>query len=139
MTDPPADAAAVLPIANETDVIRVRQTLRTAAEQAGLGLIDTTKLVTAGSELARNILVYATGSRGTVRVSRVRARDRQGVQAAFSDYGPGIEDMDSAMTDGYSTSGRLGLGLPGAGRLADEMGVTTGPDGTTIVITKWGR
>jgi serine/threonine-protein kinase RsbT len=132
--------AAVLTIAAEADLIRVRQALRAAAQQAGLGLVDTTKLITAGSELARNILTYATASRGTLRAELVTSRGRRGVRATFSDDGPGIEDVDKALTDGYSTSGSLGLGLPGAGRLTDEMTVATGPgQGTTVVITKWAR
>jgi len=130
---------AVLTIAAEADLIRVRQMLRAAAQQAALGLVDTTKLITAGSELARNILVYATGSRGSLRVTQVAALGRRGVRAAFSDEGPGIEDVDKALSDGYSSSGSLGLGLPGAGRLTDEMTVTTSTQGTTVVITKWAR
>jgi serine/threonine-protein kinase RsbT len=132
--------AAVLTIVAEADLIRVRQALRAAAQQAGLGLVDTTKLITAGSELARNILIYATGSRGTMRAELVAGRGRRGVRATFSDDGPGIDDVDKALTDGYSSSGSLGLGLPGAGRLTDEMTITTGPgQGTTVVITKWAR
>jgi serine/threonine-protein kinase RsbT len=129
----------VVPIAAEADLIRVRQVLRAEAQRAGLGLVDQTKLITAGSELARNILVYATGSRGSLRVEQVTARGRRGVRATFSDGGPGIEDVDKALTDGYSTGGSLGLGLPGARRLTDEMTITTGKQGTTVAITKWGR
>ena len=136
----PDMSGAVLTIAAEADLIRVRQTLRAAAQQAGLGLVDTTKLITAGSELARNILIYATGSRGSLRVVQVTGpRGRRGVRATFSDHGPGIDDVEKALTDGYSSSGSLGLGLPGAGRLSDEMTITTGPEGTTVVITKWAR
>lgn len=135
----PATEVTVLPVAAEADLIRVRQALRAAAQQAGLGLVDTTKLITAGSELARNILVYATGSKGRLRVEQVAARGRRGVKATFSDDGPGIEDVEKALTDGYSSSGSLGLGLPGAQRLTDEMTITTGPQGTTVTITKWAR
>lgn len=131
--------AAVVAIAVEADLIPVRQTLRAAAQQAGLGLVDQTKLITAGSELARNILVYATGSRGRLEVEQVAARGRRGVRAAFSDDGPGIEDVDKALTDGYSSGGSLGLGLPGAGRLTDEMTIDTSPQGTTVTVTKWTR
>src|SRR5262249_32293917 len=131
--------AAVLAIAAEADLIRARQALRAAAQQAGLGLVDQTKLITAGSELARNILVYAAGSKGRLRGEQVTARGRCGVRATFSDDGPGIEDTGKALTDGFSTSGSLGLGLPGAGRLTDEMTITTSPQGTTVVITKWAR
>lgn len=128
-----------MPVAAEADLIRVRQALRAAAQQAGLGLVDTTKLITAGSELARNILIYATGSKGRLRVEQAAARGRRGVKATFSDDGPGIEDVDKALTDGYSSSGSLGLGLPGAQRLSDEMTIATSPQGTTVTITKWAR
>lgn len=135
----PATEVTVVPVAAEADLIRVRQALRAAAQQAGLGLVDTTKLITAGSELARNILVYATGSKGRLRVEQVAARGRRGVKATFSDDGPGIEDVEKALTDGYSSSGSLGLGLPGAQRLTDEMTITTSPQGTIVTITKWAR
>jgi serine/threonine-protein kinase RsbT len=133
-------ARVAVAIADESDLIRVRQVLRAEALRAGLGLVDQTKLITAGSELARNILVYATGSRGSLLVEQVLAVGRRGVRATFSDEGPGIADVDAAMTDGFSTGGSLGLGLPGAGRLADEMTVTSASgSGTTVVITKWAR
>lgn len=133
-------AAAALTIAVEADLIRVRQALRVAARKAGLGLVDQTKLITAGSELARNILVYATNSRGTLCVWQVAERGHRGVRASFSDDGPGIDDVDKALTDGFSTAGSLGLGLPGAKRLTDRMTITTGTgQGTTVEITKWAR
>ncbi len=140
MAVPLADAAVTeVAITAEADLIRVRQVLRGAAQQAGLGLVDETKFVTAGSELGRNILTYATGSRGRLRVELARRAGRSGVQATFSDDGPGIADIDAAFTDGFSTSGSLGLGLPGAKRLVDEMTLTSGADGTTVVIVKWAR
>jgi serine/threonine-protein kinase RsbT len=132
--------AAVVPIADEADLIRVRQLLRAEAQRAGLGLVDQTKLITAGSELARNILRYATGSRGSLRVEQVAADGRRGVRARFADDGPGIDDVELALTDGFSSTGSLGLGLPGARRLADEMSITTGRGlGTTVTIVKWAR
>ncbi len=132
--------AVVVAVASEADLVHARQTLRAEAVRAGLGLVDQTKLITAGSELARNILTYATGSRGELRVEQVRSRERVGVRATFSDEGPGIEDLDAAMTDGFSTSGSLGLGLPGSKRLVDEMTVSSaGASGTTVVIVKWRR
>lgn len=133
-------AGVAVAIADEADLIRVRQVLRAEAVSAGLGLVDQTKLITAGSELARNILIYATGSRGSLLVEQVQAAGRRGVRATFTDHGPGITDIDAAMTDGFSTGGSLGLGLPGAGRLADEMTVTSASgSGTTAVIIKWAR
>lgn len=140
MALPLADAAAAeVVITAEADLIRVRQVLRNEAQRAGLGLVDETKFVTAGSELARNILTYATGSRGRLRVEQVQRPGRRGVRATFSDDGPGIEDVEAAFTDGFSTSGSLGLGLPGARRLVDDLELTSGPAGTTVVIVKWAR
>lgn len=132
-------AVKTVEIATEADLIRVRQALRAASEQAGLGLVDSTKLITAGSELTRNILTYATGRRGTLSVEQVRALGRSGVRATFTDSGPGIPDLDAALTDGFSTGGSLGLGLPGSRRLVDELTVDTSPAGTTVTVVKWGR
>ena len=132
--------AVTASIVSEADLIHVRQILRSAAVEAGLGLVDQTKLITAGSELTRNILSYATGRRGQVQVEEVRRADRRGVRATFSDEGPGIEDLDAAMSDGYSTGGSLGLGLPGSKRLVDALTIDSAPGkGTTVVIVKWGR
>jgi serine/threonine-protein kinase RsbT len=108
--------------------------------RAGLGLVDQTKLVTAGSELGRNILTYATGRRGELRIEQVRSGERSGVRATFRDEGPGIPDLAAAMRDGFSTNGSLGLGLPGSKRLVDEMTITSASGaGTTVVIVKWRR
>jgi serine/threonine-protein kinase RsbT len=123
----------------EADLIRVRLVIRGEAEEAGLGLVDQTKLVTAGSELARNILTYATGGEGELRVERIVRERRRGVRATFSDRGPGIADLDAALTDGFSTGGSLGLGLPGSRRLVDELTIDSGVSGTTVVIVKWAR
>ncbi len=126
-------------IAAQADLIRVRQALRAVAEQAGLGLVDSTKLITAGSELTRNILTYAVDGVGTLRVERVDAGGRSGVRAVFSDRGPGIADLEAALTDGFSTGGSMGLGLPGSKRLVDDMTIETSPSGTTVTVIKWGR
>ena len=77
--------------------------------------------MTAGSELARNILRHANGSEGVVVMGRCASPQRPGVHAVFSDHGPGIADLDAAMRDGYSTTGSLGLGLPGSRRLVDAF------------------
>jgi serine/threonine-protein kinase RsbT len=130
----------VFDIVDESDLIRVRKVLRTEAEAVGLNLVDATKLITAGSELARNILNYATGRRGRVGVEQVSRQGRRGVRATFTDDGPGIEDIEAALTDGFSTRGSLGLGLPGARRLVDDMTLTSATgSGTTVVIVKWQR
>jgi serine/threonine-protein kinase RsbT len=127
-----------IPVTTDQDVVRVRQLVRTVAVDAKLSLVDQTKLVTAASELARNTLVYGGG--GTVEVSRVRNEVRAGIRIVFADQGPGIADLDLALTDGYTTGGGLGLGLSGARRLVDDFTIDTAPgEGTTISITKWCR
>jgi serine/threonine-protein kinase RsbT len=135
-----AEACLVVAIRSEADLITVRRTLRAEAARAGLGLVDQTKLVTAGSELARNVLNYATGSRGRLQVEQVTAGNRRGVRARFSDDGPGIDDVEAALTDGFSTAGSLRLGLPGSRRLVDELTITSAlGSGTIVVIVKWER
>jgi serine/threonine-protein kinase RsbT len=134
------EAGTVLAIRGEADLLRVRSALRTEAGTAGLGLTAATKLVTAGSELARNIVRYATGARGTVTIEPLVDGNRTGVRAMFRDEGPGIADVDAAMRDGYSTAGSLGLGLPGSRRLVDEFELDSQPGrGTTVVIVQWQR
>ncbi|MFE6282675.1 anti-sigma regulatory factor [Streptomyces sp. NPDC057877] len=130
----------VFAIAHEADLIRVRKVLRAEAQTAGLNLVDATKLITAGSELARNILNYATGGRGRVSVEQVYQQGRRGVRVTFADDGPGIADLEAAMTDGFSTRGSMGLGLPGSRRLVDDLTVASAAgSGTTVVIVKWQR
>src|SRR4029079_9607868 len=109
--------------ADESDLLRVRSALRVEAQNVGMGLTAATKLITAGSELARNIVRYATHRRGTVTIQRIRDGDRQGVRVVFSDTGPGIADVDEAMRDGFSSAGSLGLGLPVTRRLVDEFSI----------------
>ena len=125
-------------IALDQDVVRVRQAMRAAAVTAGLSLIDQTKVVTAASELARNTLIYGGGGSALLEiVSNGRAR---GVRVTFADKGPGIADIGLALTDGYTTSNGLGLGLSGARRLVDEFELDSAPGaGTRVTITKWGR
>jgi len=128
-----------LPIQFGDDVVRVRQRVRVVAADSGLSLVDQTKLVTAASELARNALVYGGG--GTARIEVVTsAVGRAGVQVGFSDDGPGIADVDLALTDGWTTGGGLGLGLSGARRLVDEFELTSKlGHGTSVVVIKWSR
>ena len=125
-------------VASDQDVVRVRQLVRTVAVSVKLSLVDQTKLVTAASELARNTLVYGGG--GTVEVSRVDGGRRAGIRIVFSDQGPGIANLDLALTDGYTTGGGLGLGLSGARRLVDEFDIDTAVGrGTNVTVTKWCR
>lgn len=120
----------------EEDIVRVRQLARTAATEAGLSLVDQTKLVTAASELARNTVVYGGG--GTARLNVVQSAGRCGVRIEFEDHGPGITDIELALKDGYTTGNGLGLGLSGAKRLCSEFELRSEPGkGTTVVITRW--
>lgn len=129
----------VVKIVDETDLIVVRQTLRSHARAAGLSLVEETKFITAGSELARNIVTHTTTGCGEVVVEHVDDGARVGVRASFADEGPGIANLDAALTDGFSTVGSMGLGLPGARRLVDEITIDTSSAGTTVVICKWRR
>jgi serine/threonine-protein kinase RsbT len=132
------DAPDRIVVSSDQDVVRVRQLVRSFAVAVKLSLVDQTKLVTAASELARNTLVYGGG--GTVEVSRADNGRRQGIRIVFADEGPGIADLDLALTDGYTTGGGLGLGLSGARRLVDEFAIDTAAGrGTTITVTKWCR
>ena len=142
MAPGPADSPQLVAvdIVSEADLVSVRQVLRREADRAGLGLVDATKLITAGSELARNILTHAGGQGGRLRIEHVSGDGKKGVRATFTDSGPGIEDLDAALADGFSTNGSLGLGLPGSRRLVDELQISSAPgSGTTVVIVKWER
>ncbi|HEY4332673.1 MAG TPA: anti-sigma regulatory factor [Ilumatobacteraceae bacterium] len=136
MSDP--GSGATVTIESDADVVRVRQTVRTSAVQAGLSLVDQTKLITAASELARNTLVYGGGGRATIEL--VRDGPRQGVRAEFADEGPGIPDVSKALQDGWTSGSGLGLGLSGSKRLVDQFELETAVgSGTRVVIVKWGR
>jgi len=118
------------------DVVRVRQAVRARAVEAGFGIVDQTKLVTAASEIARNTVDYGGG--GTLRIEIVREGTRRGVQLTFSDSGPGIADISAAMTDGYTTGSGLGLGLSGAKRLSNEFSIDSSPGkGTIVTLARW--
>jgi serine/threonine-protein kinase RsbT len=133
------DGASGCAIGGEADLLRVRQLLRERSRQLGLGLVDQTKVITAGSELARNILKYG-GGKGRMEVETLSRDRRQGLRAVFADEGPGIADISQAMADGYSTGGSLGLGLPGARRLVDDFLIDSiVGKGTTVTIVKWTR
>jgi serine/threonine-protein kinase RsbT len=127
-----------LPINTGDDVVRVRQAVRARASAARLSLVDQTKLITAASELARNTLVH--GGSGVARVETVQRDGRPGVKAVFTDDGPGIVDVEKALTDGYTTGSGLGLGLGGSRRLVDEFVLETAVgQGTTVTVVKWMR
>ena len=124
-----------LDIRKSEDVVRVRQRVRALAVEAGLSLVDQTKIVTAASELARNTLDYGHG--GTVDVALVLS-PRRGVRLSFVDEGPGIADIELALRDGYTSGGGLGLGLGGAKRLSSEFSIRSAPgEGTTVTIARY--
>ena len=126
----------VLPVRNQEDIVRVRQSAREAAIAQGFSLVDQTKLVTAASEIARNTLHYGGG--GEVEIARLDEPPRRGVRLVFSDKGPGIADVDMALKDGYTSGGGLGLGLGGAKRLSNEFSVVSKVgEGTQVTIARW--
>ncbi|RZF26329.1 anti-sigma regulatory factor [Paraburkholderia sp. UYCP14C] len=130
---PPDEA---LPIRSDEQIVRLRRYVREKAVALGLSLIDQTKFVTAASELARNTLTYGRG--GDVYFYTVQRNGRTGLRLDFIDHGPGIADIQQALTDGFTSGNGLGLGLGGARRLCDEFEIRSAPgEGTHISITKW--
>ena len=125
-------------IERETDIVTARQAGRQIAAAAGFSMTDQTLIATAISEVARNIVIYA--QRGEVLVKRVDELGRTGVEVVARDDGPGIESIELAMKDGYSTKRSLGLGLPGARRLMDDFHLVSElGHGTTVTMKKWKR
>ncbi|MER6440824.1 MULTISPECIES: anti-sigma regulatory factor [unclassified Streptomyces] len=138
MNAPAGGAAEVLAITANDGVVLARQKARALAQQCRLSLVEQTKLVTAASELARNTLIYGGG--GTMTAALVEERGRRGVRLVFTDQGPGIADVDLAMTDGWTSGSGMGLGLSGSRRLVDDFALDTAPGaGTTVTVTKWAR
>jgi serine/threonine-protein kinase RsbT len=134
----PIGPADVLHIGDDQDVVRVRQAVRSLAVGVNLSLVDQTKLITAASELARNTLVYGGG--GRAELEQITNGRRTGARVSFVDGGPGIANLDQALTDGYTTGGGLGLGLSGARRLVDEFDIETKVnEGTRVTVIKWSR
>jgi serine/threonine-protein kinase RsbT len=122
----------------ERDIMATRQAVRSTAGKLPFKITDVTRIVTAASELARNILLYA-GS-GTMRCSILEQGNHLGMELSFEDQGPGIPDVELAMQPGYTTGKGLGLGLPGAKRLMDEMEIESQVGkGTTVTVRKWLR
>jgi serine/threonine-protein kinase RsbT len=122
----------------EDDVVTVRKTVRTLAQELGFDAFANAAVTTASSELARNVWVHA--SRGHVVVEQVFDGQRAGIRAAFHDEGPGIADVPRVMQGGYSTARSMGLGLSGSRRLVDEFDVSTEVGrGTVVTFVKWGR
>jgi serine/threonine-protein kinase RsbT len=124
------------PLNSPSDIVFARQLVRRAAQQAGLSLVDQTKIVTAASELARNTLVYGLGGEMTMQVLHDAAR--KGVRLTFVDRGPGIADIELALKDGWTTGSGLGMGLSGARRLVNEFEIQSRiGEGTRVTIARW--
>jgi len=127
-----------VPVGADVDIVTARQKGRELAAQCGLSSTDLAVVATAISELARNIVRYAV--RGEIVLRRVENGTKRGIEVVATDDGPGISDVPLAMQDGYSTSGGLGLGLPGVRRLMDEFDIVSRfGKGTTVTVKKWRR
>ena len=123
-------------IQEEMDIVAVRQAVRQAATGLGFGTTDTTRIVTAASELARNVFLYA-GS-GAMRWQALSGNGNTGLELIFEDQGPGIADIEQVMQPGYTTGKGLGMGMPGARRLMGEMEIESAlGTGTTVAVRKW--
>jgi serine/threonine-protein kinase RsbT len=127
-----------VPINSDQDIVAARQKGRSLAAALGFSSGDATLIATAISELARNIITYAKS--GEIRLTVINGSARQGIQLVARDQGPGIPDVQQALRDGFSTSGSLGLGLPGVKRLVDEFEIASEENrGTTVTAKKWKR
>src|SRR5690349_3443020 len=124
-----------LPVKSEPDVVAVRRRVREVSAQLGFGLVDQTKVVTAASELARNTIIYGGG--GEMKVETLNG-PRTGVRITFEDKGPGIQDIEIALRDGFTTGSGLGLGLGGSKRLVHDFEIASRiGEGTRVTITRW--
>jgi serine/threonine-protein kinase RsbT len=124
------------PIRSSVDIVAVRQQVRQWAVELQFSLVDQTKLVTAASELARNTLDHGGG--GSVRLELLNDGDRRGLRLSFEDKGPGIDNVERALKDGYTTGTGLGLGLGGAKRLCNEFAIVSRlGEGTRVTVTRW--
>jgi serine/threonine-protein kinase RsbT len=133
MTD---SSSGELSLGTEHDIVLGRQAVRRMAQQLGFSLVDQTKMVTAASELARNALIYGGG--GVLKWRMLNEGAKRGLRLTFEDHGPGIPNMDLAMTDGWSSGTGLGLGLTGTRRLVNEFEIdSTVGIGTRVTITRW--
>jgi serine/threonine-protein kinase RsbT len=125
-------------IETESDIAVARRAIRDVATRLGFGATETARIVTAASELGRNVFKYA--GRGAMQWRAVSNGEARGLELRFEDHGPGIPDINQALREGYSTGKGLGMGLPGAKRLMDEMDIqSVAGEGTTVIVRKWQR
>ena len=133
---PADDATGSLPLRSEEDIVYSRQKVRALTQQLKFSLVDQTKMITAASELSRNTVVHGGG--GQMRWELLEDGVRRGLRLHFEDQGPGIPDLKLALTDGWTSGGGMGLGLPGSKRLVNEFSIRSAPgQGTTVSITRW--
>lgn len=132
----PSVRSESLPLRSEQDIVLARQVVRRLCQSLSFSLVDQTKMVTATSELARNAVVYGQG--GTLNCEVVTDGAKNGLRLHFIDQGPGIENLELALTDGWTSGSGLGLGLSGAKRLVNEFDILSAPgQGTHVTITRW--
>ena len=125
-----------LSVRSSAEVVAVRHAVRKWAIEIGLGLVEQTKIVTAASELARNMVDYGGG--GMLTLEALDDGIRKGLRLTFEDEGPGIADIEQALRDGYTSGSGMGLGLGGAKRLSNEFSIRSKPgEGTVVSITRW--
>jgi serine/threonine-protein kinase RsbT len=133
---PVDDTTGSMPLRSEADIVASRQKVRALTQQLKFSLVDQTKMITAASELSRNTVVHGGG--GDMRWELVDEGVRRGLRLHFEDTGPGIPDTKLALTDGWTSGGGMGLGLPGSKRLVHDFELHTTPgQGTRVSITRW--
>ena len=131
-----ADPSGTIPIHSEADIVASRQVVRQLVVGLKFSLVDQTKMITAASELSRNTLIHGGG--GQMRWETVEEGMRRGLRLFFEDQGPGIADLKLALTDGWTSGGGMGLGLPGSKRLVNEFAIDTAVGrGTSVMIARW--
>ncbi|MFJ9472049.1 anti-sigma regulatory factor [Streptomyces caniferus] len=129
-------STSVHQVRTEEDLLTVRHAVRAATVRAGFSIVDQTRVVTAASELARNAYIHGGG--GTVTIDHLTLRGTAGLRLTITDDGPGIADVDTALTDGFTTGAGLGHGLGGARRLMNDFELHSSPGrGTTVIVTRW--
>ena len=128
-------------IRREDDIVVSRQRAREVAKRLGFGAVDQSRIATAVSELARNVVRYATDGHGEVTIRELPSGARRvGIEIVVADKGPGIADLEQAMRDGFTSGAGMGMGLPGTKRLMDEMEIDSGAGRSTVItIRKWRR
>ncbi len=132
----PVTKSESITVRTAAEVVSVRHLVRKWAVEIGLSLVEQTKIVTAASELARNMIDYGGG--GTMTAEALDDGIRKGLRLTFEDHGPGIPDLSAALRDGFTTRGGMGLGLGGAKRLSNEFEVKSAPgEGTRVTIARW--